>query len=125
MKRIILSLILTLCTVCGIAQTSQKTYCEIIGQGNPYGTSLIRVYIDIGQQDNIFTSNSRILVDKDNKKIKFNSMIDVLNYMTQFGWKLEHPYAINDGGSCYYHYLLSKEITDKKQIKEGLHFKNE
>ena len=116
---------LTLCTVCGIAQTSQKTYCEIIGQENSDGASLNNVYIDIGQQDNIFTSNSRILVDKDNKKIKFNSMIDVLNYMTQFGWKLEHPYAINDGGSCYYHYLLSKEITDKKQIKEGLHFKNE
>ena len=125
MKRIILSLILTLCTVCGIAQTSQKTYCEIIGQENSDGASLNNVYIDIGQQDNIFTSNSRILVDKDNKKIKFNSMIDVLNYMTQFGWKLEHPYAINDGGSCYYHYLLSKGITDKKQIKEGLHFKNE
>jgi hypothetical protein len=125
MKRIILSLILTLSTVCGIAQTSQKTYCEIIGQENSDGASLNNVYIDIGQQDNIFNSNSRILVDKDNKKIKFNSMIDVLNYMTQFGWKLEHPYAINDGGSCYYHYLLSKEITDKKQIKEGLHFKNE
>jgi len=125
MKRIILALMLTLSTVCGIAQTSQKTYCEIIGQENSDGASLNNVYIDIGQQDNIFTSNSRILVDKDNKKIKFNSMIDVLNYMTQFGWKLEHPYAINDGGSCYYHYLLSKEITDKKQIKEGLHFKNE
>ena len=71
-------------------------------------------------------SESR-LVDKDGKEIKFNSMIDALNYLTQFGWRFAQAYVVPTGsggrdsmsisGTTYW--ILYKDVDDYSQITEG------
>ena len=46
------------------------------------------------------------MVDEEGKKIKFNSMIDALNYMGKFGWDFEQAYAVSMGNTNVYHFLL-------------------
>ncbi|MCE1156119.1 MAG: hypothetical protein LWW91_08370 [Bacteroidales bacterium] len=85
------------------------TYCEIIGTSGLAG-SKVTVDIDFGQKTKIF-SDTR-LKDKDGKPIKFNSLIDALNYMGNDGWELVQVFTSTYSADTYkYHYLLKKEIT--------------
>ena len=67
-------------------------------------------------------SESR-LVDSTGKDIKFNSMIDALNYLTQFGWRFAQAYVVPSGssnsisGTTYW--ILYKDVDDYSQITEG------
>lgn len=59
-----------------------------------------------------------VLVDDEGKPLKFNSMIDAMNYMAQRGWEFEATYPVGKGDLTY-HWLLSKTITNGKSITDG------
>jgi hypothetical protein bacD2_22994 len=98
----------------------KKVFCEIVGRGNFTGTK-VDISIDFGQKISFFKQyNQKLMVDEEGKKIKFNSMIDALNYMGKFGWDFEQAYAVSMGNTNVYHFLLSKDITSDKEFLDGI-----
>ena len=90
----------------------QKVYCELVGtQATPLSKAAISV--DFGQR-----MRGDVLVDDEGKPLKFNSMIDAMNYMAQRGWEFEAAYPVGKGDLTY-HWLLSKTITNGKSITDG------
>ena len=67
--------------------------------------------IDFGQSTKLFGNNKKqfSILDKNNKKVEFNSMIDALNFMTKNGYKFEQAYVLTVGNSNTYNYLMSKD----------------
>ena len=104
-----------------------KAYCEIVSYEG-FLSHKATVNIDFGQASN-FWSNDRQLVDENGRGIVFNSILDAVNYMAERGWVFESVYVIQsmskgDSGTAYRHWVLSKTVTSRDQIAEGLHFKN-
>ena len=85
-------------------------YIEIVGTAKIL-SSKVTVNIDFGQSTKLFGSSKKqfSILDKDNKKVEFNSMIDALNFMTKNGYKFEQAYVVTTGNSNTYHYLMRKE----------------
>ncbi len=99
----------------GSAQDNDEitTYALILGiNKNVLGIgNKISVQIDFGEEKNFWGNDGRdILVDENGKDIKFNSMVDVVNFMGSRGWEFETAYAITMGNQHVYHWLVSKKI---------------
>jgi hypothetical protein len=119
MKKLIITLVVVMFTCISItyAQEGIKTYsyCELVGYSNLLGTK-VTIEINFGQKNTIF-SDIR-LKDENGKPIKFNSMIDAINYMGLDGWDFAQAYYITSGNQNIYHYLLKKEIILNKEDVE-------
>ena len=103
-----------------------KVYCEIVSVPKLF-SSKSTVELDFGQFAS-FWSTDRQLVDEDGNTINFNSALDAANYMARRGWDLEEVFIVQsmskgDSGTTYYHWVLSKMVTDDSQITEGLRTK--
>ena len=99
-----------------LAEGKHRVYCELLGHGNLLGTK-VKVSVDFGQK--VTWNSDQHLVDSNGKKIKFNSMVDAMNYMGNFGWKFVQAYAITIGQSNVYHWLLYKDIVEESEKVEG------
>ena len=111
----------------GFNPAAKRVYAQLSSEGQLFSTK-VKVSIDFGQSTSWLSSmrESR-LVDKDGKEIKFNSMIDALNYLTQFGWRFAQAYVVPNGsgskdsmsvsGTTYW--ILYKDVDDYSQITEG------
>ena len=117
MKKIFITLFAVALCVFAYAGEGRKVFCQIVGQGNGF-TPKVKISIDYGQEMK-FGSDNR-LVDESGQVIKFNSMIDALNYMGSKGWDFEQAYAITMGNVNVYHYLLSKELSEGEEINAGI-----
>ncbi len=87
---------------------SKYTYCEIVGTGNLLGTK-VTIELDFGQATK-FLQDTRYK-GEDGKPIKFNSMVDAMNFMGKNGWEFCQAYAITTGQQNVYHFLLKKPPT--------------
>lgn len=141
MKKIILSLALILPAMAAIAQeaiqvapaqvsevegfnpASKRVYAELSAAGRLF-SSKVNVAIDFGQSTSWLGAMSEsMIVDDNGKEIKFNSMIDAMNYLGQFGWRFAQAYVVPHGdkgdvdGSV--HWILYKDVDDYSQITEG------
>lgn len=105
--------------------TSREVYCLLLGKKtNLMGMgSKCVVEVDFGEGQSVWRGGmDNTLIDENGKPIKFNSMVDALNFMTRFGWKFVDAYAITLGPNNHvYHWLLKKEVTDDESGREGLH----
>lgn len=105
-----------------------KVYCEIVGSGNITGTK-VKIEADLGQKrirDTWGGDAARKIVGEDGQEIKFNSMMDAVNFFASLGWSLEFTYAVTDTGmskQTVYHYVMSKTVTSNEEISHGLKFK--
>lgn len=101
-----------------------RVYAELLGHGtNVLGlNSNVNVTIDLGQYQSIF--KKYYIQDANNANIKFNSMVEAMNYMGERDWKFIQAYVISHGKQLVYHWLLYKDVTDKSQIMDGLNVKN-
>ncbi len=114
-----LFLLFTFLMLFSISTFSQKVYCEIVGHSKMF-SSKVSISIDYGQETSYFSMPEK-LVDKNGKKIEFNSMVDALNYMSELGWELETTYAISHGQNYQvYHFLLSKTIGKQESAEDGI-----
>lgn len=126
MKKVLFILMLVLASMSVSAQNAKgngekyDVYCEIVGTSKLLSTK-VTVQVDFGQSK---WENAN-LYDKDGKKIKFNSMMDALDYMGKRGWKLCQTYAIGSGGSYVYHYIMVKNVTSDAEITENLDLKKD
>lgn len=132
MKKLLFIMLFTLTALGGYSQdpwNPLRSYCEIVGTSNLAGTK-VKIEIDFGQAQKFWTKHSdNFLVDTDGKEIKFNSMVDALNYMARFGWRFEQAYVITESSSMsksnVYHYLLSREIRENENVNSGIYIKGE
>lgn len=91
------------------------TYCDVMGYNN-WGIGKLKVILNFG--DN--AKNECSIYGEDGKKVKFNTMMEVLDYMAKRGWTLKQTYYITEGKANVVHYVMEKTITEDKQIEEGL-----
>lgn len=102
-----------------LAQESRRIYCELVGTERLLSSKII-VTVDFGQETSFWTGASKqYLVDSNGKAIKFNSMVDAMNYMGKIGWKFEQAYVVTTSQQNVYHWLLSKEIAADKKNADG------
>lgn len=122
MKKILLVLMLMF-SISAFAQDNEgirKVFCELVGTGK-FMSSKIVVTVDLGQETNFWTGASKqYLVDEKGKAKTFNSMVDAMNFMGKLGWEFEQAYVVTVGQQNIYHWLLSKQISDDQELKEGI-----
>lgn len=112
MRKTMLLSIAMLVAALSYAQEPYKAYCALSTSGKILQRGDIEVFIDFGQQIN--WNPAAYLADPETgKDIKFNSMVNALNYMSKRGWQLEN---INDDNV----FFMSKLVTDDSQITEGI-----
>ena len=111
----------------GFNPAAKRVYAQLSCEEQLFSTK-VKVSIDFGQSTSwLFSMSESRLVDKDGKEIKFNSMIDAMNYLTQFGWRFAQAYVVPKGsggkdsmsvsGTTYW--ILYKDVDDYRQITEG------
>lgn len=102
-----------------VAQKPYKVFCELLGTGKLFSNK-VTVTVDFGQETSFwFGSSNQYLVDDNGKAIKFNSMVDAMNYMGKRGWVFEQAYVVTIGNQNVYHWLLSKEVTQDEAVNDG------
>ncbi|WP_373176850.1 hypothetical protein [Bacteroides uniformis] len=118
-----LFLVLMFISMSAIAQESYKVFCELLGTGKLLSNK-VTVTVDFGQETSFWSGASKqYLVDGNGKAIKFNSMVDAMNYMGKRGWEFEQAYVVTTNNQNVYHWLLSKEITQDEAINEDFNTK--
>ena len=107
----------------GFNPASKRVYALLSGSSQLF-SSKVKVAIDFGQSTSWLGAMSEsMIVDENGKEIKFNSMIDAMNYLGQFGWKFAQAYVVPHGdkgdmsGTVYW--ILYKDVDDYSQITEG------
>lgn len=86
-------------------------YIEIVGTPTVFSTKFT-IELDFGQANKFWSNKEYDLRDADGKRIKFNSMIDALNFMGKNGYELITPYIVpgtNSSSGSVYHYLLRRK----------------
>ena len=111
MKKILFLLMFVLATASSIAQEKYPYYCTISGTYNL--AMKIRLELEWGEQKQLAA-----LRDENNKKIEFNNLTDILNYMSARGWQFVTE--LNYDG--HIHYLLKKDVSSPEEAKQGLRF---
>ena len=126
MKRILILVVGLLLGAAAFAQEpakAHKVYCMFVSETRPLSDEIV-VDIDYGQVAGHLTTDRRLYGDN-GKALKFNSVMDAVNYMARLGWKLEEAaqVMIPAGGSVenpVFRWIMSKMITDDAQITEGM-----
>lgn len=123
MKKVFIMMAFMMAVCCAQAQSVNQTgekypvYCSVKGY-NFWGVGKVKVQLDLGYK----TSNFETLLDENGKQIKFNTMMEVINYMAKRGWELDQVCFFTEGMSKtnVANYIMKKYITDDQQIREGL-----
>ena len=100
-----------------------KVYCAFVSETRILSDEC-EVDMDYGQVAGTWTTDRR-LYDENDKALKFNSVMDAVNYLGRLGWVLEECSQImspvNPGSNNpSYRWIMSKMVTDNSQITEGL-----
>jgi len=85
----------------------------IVGTKVPFKKK-VTVQVDFGQGINGWKPKESVLKDNKGKPIKFESMIDALNYMSGQGWRFVDAYAITAGNQNVYHWIMSKTVEGEE-----------
>lgn len=83
-------------------------YVQIIGTGRSLSTK-VNVEIDFGQETkSISFKNGTNIKDEKGRNMKFNSMMDALNFMSANGYSFQFAYTMNDDKDKAIYYILKK-----------------
>ncbi|MCC6815231.1 MAG: hypothetical protein IT267_02335 [Saprospiraceae bacterium] len=95
-----------------IASIPDYVYCEIYGQSKLFTTKL-DVSISYGQSLGWFKDNR--IRNEEGDKIKFNSMIDAMNYMGERGWEFVQAYTVTNGSVFTFVYILKRLLNEEEK----------
>ena len=83
-------------------------YVQIIGTGRGLSTKLT-VRLDFGQDTKSFSlKNGLKIKDERGIAVKFNSMIDALNFMSSNGYEFQFAYTSKENDDDALYYILKK-----------------
>lgn len=83
-------------------------YVQIIGTGRSLSTK-VNEEIDFGQETkSISFKNGTNIKDERGRNMKFNSMMDALNFMSANGYTFQFAYTTNDEKDRAIYYILKK-----------------
>jgi hypothetical protein len=78
-------------------------YIQIVGSGN-FRAGKVEVKIDFGNENKYLSTKENRIKDENGELLKFNSMIDALNFLSKNGYEFIDAYTLplefND--TCYY-----------------------
>jgi len=84
-------------------------YIEIVGTSKLL-SSKVTIQLEFGQRVRFFRGKEASLVDSTGNEIVLNSMIDALNYLSEYNFEFVTAYAVTMGNNQnVYHYLLRKK----------------
>jgi len=121
-KRILFLLVLS---VCFSVVQARRYYCVIKGWDKAFSNKRC-VILDFGKnpayrvRPNIDVSETEVR-DNEGKFRKIFSMVDAMNYMSQFGWIFQQAYTIplsND--EVIENWVLYKDAETKEEASEGI-----
>lgn len=114
-----------ICSIGAVAQNEvngkKVTYIQLMGYQKMLSHK-VRVVVDLGQDNWRYQFKLR---DEKGKPIPFNSMVEVLNYMTKRGWEYVNSYPVTVTNQNVYHFLLKKYVANEEEIKEGLNLERD
>ena len=125
MRKILFMLVMALMSLGAQAQSvtqpgeKYSVFCDLAGY-NTWGYGKVKVRLDMGRKQ-VNKEGYESIYDG-NQKRKFNTMMEVLDYMAKRGWRVHSTYVITESVAKQnvLHFLLEKEVTDDSQIDEGL-----
>lgn len=124
-----LKCVLAACLVLYAGETfaQHRYYCEVKGieKGIPSGLKIIFDFGEIASYTGGGLSNKLKFVDENGDEIKFNSMVDAANYMTDRGWIFQQAYSSIYVGQPVIHWIFYKDAEDIHQAKEGIMTKSD
>ena len=82
-------------------------YIQIVGTTQLLSNK-VTVDIDFGQLNKIFSTKDTQVKDENGKLVRFNSMIDALNFFSKNGYKFVNAYALSASNQNVYHYIMEK-----------------
>ncbi|MDE6019476.1 MAG: hypothetical protein K2H01_00550 [Ruminococcus sp.] len=101
----------------------KTVFAELVGTNTNFfgiGKSAT-IEVDFGEEYfKWIPDNRNLLVDENGKAIKFNSMVDGMNFMGARGWKFEAAYVVTLAKQNVIHWLMSKTIPIDANAKEGI-----
>lgn len=92
-----------------MAKPERYLYAELIGSDRPAYKGY-EVIFDFGQATTKWSYN--YITDENGLKIRFNSMVEALNYMVRQQWEFVQAYSTLDGDTAYIHYLLRIRVEE-------------
>ena len=124
MKKMIILAAALLLGIAAFAQNPHKVYCMFTSETRVLSYD-IEVDMDYGQALGAWGSTDRRLFKEDGKSLKFNSVMDAVNFLAGLGWELEQSSQLltpinGSSENPSYRWVMSKMITDNAQITEGL-----
>ena len=117
MKKLLLIAVILVASISAHAQTVNDIpvkdidvdYFMIIGSSNFSGTKM-KVQFDFGQSHKFLgTSKNMVLKDENGKPMLLNSMVDALNFVSEFGYKFQTWETERSGDKMYYGILVKKK----------------
>jgi len=82
-------------------------YVQIVGTAKLLSTK-VTIRIDFGQSTKLLSAKESLVKDENGKLMSFNSMIDVLNFMSKNGYEYKDAYVLTIANQNVYHYMLQK-----------------
>lgn len=122
---LMLTLTLQVCAQNQSIEGKRPVYCDVMGY-NFWGFGKVKVQLDMGDYAYHSSRSYDAIYEQDGKKKKFNTMMEVLDYMGERGWAVKSTYYITASpGHHVIHFLLEKWISDESERKEGLILKED
>jgi hypothetical protein len=122
----LLVLCLTLCV--GNTYAQHRYYCEVKGIEKELSSGL-KIIFDFGTNTSYNAwgglSSKLKFVDEKGEEIKFNSMVDAANYMSDRGWTFQQAYSFVYDGRPIIHWIFFKDAENMEKAREGIMTKSE
>lgn len=112
MKKVLFAAMLILSSLsCSAQDKKYPYYCTINGSMNL--ALKIRIELEWGESKKLV-----YLRDDAGKKIEFNNLTDIVNYMSKRGWEFVTIATYNN----VIHYVMKKYVSSPDEAKDGLRF---
>lgn len=94
-----------------------ERYCEMVATARLFSTK-VTIQVDYGDQAGFFDRRIR---DDEGKVVKFNTLVDAMNYMGTQNWKLVNAFPVTTGGSSgsVYHFYFKKDYDASELVPQN------
>jgi hypothetical protein len=118
MKKVVIASIILFGSVVLNAQTDSskvEQYCQVIATPGLLNNK-VTIDIDFGEEKSLWR-DTRLRTDGGRIK-KFNTVIDVLNYMDREGWTFINAFPVRMGETEIYHFAFKKQFSRNSLFNE-------